>query len=227
MFLKLPGYIGLSILSFCVFTWIFHTVDQVQAAVISPEIKIPRLQPSPTIYLQPTVPQQTIQIKKNEQPLPTPTVFIAPDNPTPIPTDVPVKPVVIKEYTKPSPTSQPVLSTAIPSPTVAPTAIPPTTAAIPAPADLETLFAKYSGEFAVDVGILKKIAKCESGFNPNANNSGMYLGMFQFGAQTWSANRARMGLDTNPDLRTNAEEAIRTAAYVISRGGIGAWPNCH
>jgi hypothetical protein len=35
-----------------------------------------------------------------------------------------------------------------------------------------------------------------------------------------------MGLDTNPDLRKNAEEAIRTAAYKILNGGRGAWPNC-
>jgi hypothetical protein len=35
-----------------------------------------------------------------------------------------------------------------------------------------------------------------------------------------------MGLDANSDLRFNAEEAIKTAAFHISQGGQGAWPNC-
>jgi hypothetical protein len=36
-----------------------------------------------------------------------------------------------------------------------------------------------------------------------------------------------MGLDSNPDLRFNADESIKTAAFKIAHGGIGAWPNCH
>jgi soluble lytic murein transglycosylase-like protein len=84
----------------------------------------------------------------------------------------------------------------------------------------------YSDQYHVDENELKKIAQCESGFNPNSNNSGLYLGMFQFAASSWSSARSRMGLDPNPDLRTNAEESIKTAAYMIANGGINAWPNC-
>jgi hypothetical protein len=35
-----------------------------------------------------------------------------------------------------------------------------------------------------------------------------------------------MELDPNPDLRYNAEESIKTAAYLISIGKTYLWPNC-
>lgn len=111
-------------------------------------------------------------------------------------------------------------------PTIAPTAIPTVAPTIAVVADLGALFQTHATTYNVDAELLKKIARCESGFNTVANNNGLYTGMFQFAAQTWSANRARMGLDPNPDLRTNAEEAIKTAAFMIANGGINAWPNC-
>jgi len=51
--------------------------------------------------------------------------------------------------------------------------------------------------------------------------------MFQFSASTWASVRGLMGLDPNPDLRENAEEAIHTTAFMLSRGEESAWPNCH
>lgn len=102
-------------------------------------------------------------------------------------------------------------------------------AAIPvvklAPEELEAFFNFYGIQFNVDPGVLRKIAACESGFNSNAVN-GPFGGMFQFLASTWSANRQVMGLDPNPDLRFQAEESIKTAAFKISRDGTGAWPTC-
>ncbi len=95
----------------------------------------------------------------------------------------------------------------------------------PGPADLDPLFTKYSQEYGVSKDLLVKIAACESGFNPGAQN-GPYGGMFQFLASTWVSNRKAMGLDPNPNLRYNSEEAIRTAAFKISRDGAGAWPVC-
>lgn len=83
----------------------------------------------------------------------------------------------------------------------------------------------YGAQYRVDANILKKIASCESGFNPNALN-GPYGGMYQFAAQTWINTRSQMGRDTNPDLRFDAKEAIMTAAFKISRDGTGAWANC-
>ncbi len=147
---------------------------------------------------------------------------------TATPEDLPVQPTITEPaaptptiYVSPEKPPLPFFGMKPPQPTKAPT---PT---ITAPADLETLFTKFADTYHIDKEILKKIARCESGFNATSNNSGIYLGMFQFGEQTWISTRAAMGLDTNPDLRTNPEEAINTAAFKISRGGIAAWPNCH
>lgn len=91
--------------------------------------------------------------------------------------------------------------------------------------DLERWYNQYSHEYGVDKNLLVKIAQCESGQNPESV-SGDYGGMFQYASQTWSSTRAEMGLDYSPDLRFNAEESIKTTAFKISRGGMGAWPNC-
>lgn len=91
--------------------------------------------------------------------------------------------------------------------------------------DVESLLDKYSMEFGVDKNLLKKIANCESHFNTGSKN-GDYGGMFQFSTGTWIGTRNQMGLDSNPDLRFSGEEAIKTAAFKISRGGVGAWPAC-
>lgn len=94
-----------------------------------------------------------------------------------------------------------------------------------APADLEDWFRQYGQDYQVDPGVLQAIARCESGLNPGAMN-GPYGGLYQFHPGTWSRNRAVMGLDPNPQLRLNPEEAIKTAAFKISRDGTGAWPVC-
>jgi hypothetical protein len=96
-----------------------------------------------------------------------------------------------------------------------------------APEELDHLFESYGSQYGVDSNTLKIIARCESTFNPNAvSPSGLYGGLFQFSPATWISTRRSMGLEENPDLRFNAEEAIRTTAYKISQGGIGAWPTC-
>jgi soluble lytic murein transglycosylase-like protein len=122
----------------------------------------------------------------------------------------------------PTPTNTPTpTATPTPTPTVTPT---PTS--IPLTSEvLEGYFEKYAHEYSVDRDQLRKIASCESGFNSQARN-GDYSGMFQFATRSWQAKRAQMNLDSNPDLRFNAEESIRTAAYTISAGGISAWPSC-
>jgi hypothetical protein len=50
--------------------------------------------------------------------------------------------------------------------------------------------------------------------------------MFQFLEQTWITARTRMGENTDSSLRKNAEESIKTAAYVIGNGGAHAWSGC-
>jgi len=59
------------------------------------------------------------------------------------------------------------------------------------------------------------------------SDTGTYAGIFQFSASTWASERGIMGLDPNPDLRKNAGEAIRTTAFMLSKGQETAWPNCH
>jgi len=124
--------------------------------------------------------------------------------------------------------------TEIPLPTATPTPIPPTPSTTPtpqpivaSPTDLDSLFTRYSDEYHIDREVLKRIAACESGFNTTSHNTTYgYAGMYQFAESSWTTVRARMGEDTNPELRFSAEESIKTAAYHIANGGRGAWPNC-
>lgn len=140
---------------------------------------------------------------------PTPTKYIKPSTtPTATPTPLPTA--------TPEPTETPA-PTASPTPSPTPTAMPATA--------FEGYFDQYSQQYGVSKDLLKKIAFCESGVGPGAKN-GDYGGMYQFTAETWTATRAQMGADTNPDLRFGAKEAIETAAFKISRGGVDAWANC-
>jgi soluble lytic murein transglycosylase-like protein len=99
------------------------------------------------------------------------------------------------------------------------------TSTAPNAGGISDLISKYASQYNVNPAILSKIAQCESGFNPGATN-GPYGGMFQFHPQTWISNRKSMGEDPSTSLRFNTEEAIKTAAYKISRDGTGAWPIC-
>jgi hypothetical protein len=216
---KLVGYILLSFLSFCFFTVVFNilAIAQVSAEQTTPPIIDPELvNPTPTIYnSQEPMPVQSNKIVNSSTP--TPTIFKQQTSTTTTPsqenmqlTETPVPPTAT-----PTPSDIPTVTlTPSPQPTIATTT------------DLETLFSKYSAQYSVSEDELKKIANCESGQRIDAQN-GDYLGMFQFGASTWASTRSAMGLDPNPDLRTNAEEAIKTTAFMLSRGEQNAWPNCH
>lgn len=93
------------------------------------------------------------------------------------------------------------------------------------PPDLEPIFARYAGQYGVDKNVLERLANCESHFDPDARN-GNYLGLFQFSERTWMVNREQIGADPNPDLRVNAEESVKTAAYLITQQGTSPWPAC-
>lgn len=116
---------------------------------------------------------------------------------------------------------------ALPAATPKPAATPVPKAVSLEPSALDSLFEKYGAEYGLSATMLKHIAKCESGLRPEAlSSNGLYGGLFQFVSPTWSSNRRAMGLDPDPALRFNAEEAIKTAAFKISRDGVGAWPVC-
>jgi hypothetical protein len=139
-------------------------------------------------------------------PEPTPTITL---EPTVTPT---VKPTI---KPTPKPTATP---TAIPEPTKTPT---PTFS----PQSLWELFEKYASRYSVPSSQLNTIAWCESKHNPNATNY-IYAGLYQFSPATWKSNRLLMGENPDPELRFHPEEAIKTAAFLLSTRGVGAWPNC-
>lgn len=124
---------------------------------------------------------------------------------------------------QPTPTSTP-----IPTPRPRPTATPSPTP-IPVPKysseQIYHLIDQYAGEYHVDPNVLRHIAICETGFNPSAKNH-IYAGLFQYDAPTWKAFRKLQGLDPDPDLRYNAQEAVRTTAYLLSQNRAYLWPNC-
>lgn len=124
--------------------------------------------------------------------------------------------IVITETPTPTPTPLPTLT---PTPT-------PTPIIYPFPADINSLFSKYSNIESIDRNLLIKIAVCESGLNPKADN-GIYGGLYQFSAGSWETTRIRMNLNPDPNLRFNAEEAIKTAAFKLAADGVYAWPHCH
>lgn len=115
-----------------------------------------------------------------------------------------------------------------PNPTVKPEATPvptKTPAAVLPASDYEPLFEKWAVHFGIDINLLKHIARCESRFNPGAVG-GIYGGMYQFSASTWKSTRIAMDHDSDPNLRFDANEAIKTAAFKIASGGQSAWKNC-
>ncbi|MCL4416646.1 MAG: transglycosylase SLT domain-containing protein [Patescibacteria group bacterium] len=128
----------------------------------------------------------------------------------------------------PSPTPSPTpIPTSTPTQTPTPelTSIPTPTIIIIASPELDTLFTKYANEYSIDKELLKRIANCESTLNPNASTK-YYAGLFQFSESLWIQTRTLIGKDPDVNLRYNPEEAIRTAAFMVSQGRLGIWPNC-
>lgn len=131
-----------------------------------------------------------------------------PPIPSSIPTDTP----------SPLPTLKPT-----PVPTKKPKAVP-----TPTPVsseEINSFIERFSSQYSVDPNVMRHIAICESGFRSNAVNW-VYVGLFQFGPVTWQNIRREIGEDPNINLRYSAEESAQTAAYALSKGKVGLWPNC-
>jgi len=91
---------------------------------------------------------------------------------------------------------------------------------------INSLLDQYATLYGVDVNVLRHLAICESGMDPTAETE-YYAGLYQFSEYTWRHYRELLGEDIKPELRFNAEEAVKTAAYAISVGGEHNWPNCY
>lgn len=156
---------------------------------------------------QPEAEVSVIESTPSPKPTKTPTPKPSPTNtPTPKPTIVPT----------PEPT---------PTPDPTPTPVPTPTPDVWSPPDMEPTFARYAGQYGIDKNILERLANCESHFNINSIN-GDYVGMFQFGSNTWISTRQQMGEDSNLALRSDIDASIKTAAYLISVRGASPWPSC-
>ena len=118
-----------------------------------------------------------------------------------------------------------ITETPIPTPTRRPTLTPTKTPIPISSGELESLMEKYANKESVNKELLKRIARCESRFNTRAVN-GPYGGLYQFSTSSWISSRTAMNENPDPELRFNAEEAIKTAAYKIASGHTGIWPNC-
>ena len=154
---------------------------------------------------------------ESKQELVSPVVNIAPTPSIEVAAEIPT---VTPELT---PTATP---TAVVAPKkVKPTAIPKPTPTAEPTENVNKLVDKYSAEYGLDVNVVRHLGLCESGFRSNATN-GRYAGLFQYDTQTWKKIREEMKLDSNPDLRYSAEEAIRTTTYALAKGKQRLWPNC-
>jgi hypothetical protein len=138
-------------------------------------------------------------------PIQTPTSVTPTSTPTPIPTDTPTPKPTVKPKPTPTPTPKPQ---------------PEFTSE-----QIYHMIDKFAAEKGVNPNVIRHIAVCESGFNPKAKNY-IYGGLFQFAPATWKSYRKNMGLDPDPDLMFNAEEAIKTVVYIVSLGRTYLWPNC-
>lgn len=87
--------------------------------------------------------------------------------------------------------------------------------------DVQGLIRKYFGK---DADMALKIAKCESGMNPNSKNkTSTASGVFQIIKGTWIGNRQAMGLDTDLNLRFDAEENVKTAYKIFQDQSWRPW----
>lgn len=142
---------------------------------------------------------------------------------SPVVTITPTATLTSLPTVEPTPTASPTAKVA--PKRVVVTATPKPTPTTEPKENVNKLVDKYSAEYGLDVNVVRHLGICESGFRSNATN-GKYVGLFQYDAQTWKTIRAEMNLDTDPNLRYSAEEAIRTTTYALSKGKRKLWPNC-
>lgn len=130
---------------------------------------------------------------------------------SPTPTNAPTQPPTPEPTVEPTPTIKPT-----PTPTPQPTY---------SSQEINEFIDSYASSYNVSPHILRYIALCESGFNPAAVKLS-YFGLYQFGKLTWESTRKNMSEDPDANLRLNAKEAVKTAAYVLQQNKAYIWPNC-
>jgi hypothetical protein len=87
--------------------------------------------------------------------------------------------------------------------------------------DIQSIIVAAADRFGVDSSWLLRVAKCESGFNPNAYNASGASGLFQFMPATFAANSVRAGFGGASIWDPVA--SANTAAYMFSVGQSRQW----
>lgn len=82
-------------------------------------------------------------------------------------------------------------------------------------------------EFRVDETRLRRIVRCESKFDPFAEN-GPYKGLFQQARQYWSGRVADFNANVSPDVPGNYHSPFDNARVSARMVGLGEdhWPSC-
>jgi hypothetical protein len=94
-------------------------------------------------------------------------------------------------------------------------------------ADIPSIITYWANYYGVSADWMLRVAKCESGFSPTAQNlhytagGGHPSGIYQFLPQTFYANAARAGI-TSPDL-WNPDQQAHVAAYMFAHGESKQW----
>lgn len=225
---------NLSLVLVCIYSvvgivWMYRHKDAPQGRVLSQRIEVT---PSPSAVPIETIISETTIPKDSPQPTAVPTSGVSTPTIKPISTHLPTVTPALATPTPSTPTLTPtLLPTPSPTPTVTPSPSP-----TPSPTlttfsteQISGFYNQYAGIYGINADELRHIAKCESEFRPHAINPAGYAGLYQFGTAAWTTYRAKMGLSTNPDLRLNPEEAIKTTAFIMKQYPSllkSLWPNC-
>lgn len=88
--------------------------------------------------------------------------------------------------------------------------------------DIQSIIISKAHDLHIDPDLLLRIAKCESGFHPDAKNKvSTASGIFQFLDSTFFSQAQAAGLPT--DNKNDPEIQAELAATMISKGGLSHW----
>jgi hypothetical protein len=94
--------------------------------------------------------------------------------------------------------------------------------------EVDRAISESAAEFRTDDVKLRKIARCESKFDPHAD-SGQYKGLFQQEADYWRRRVADFNAHHDPDVGDNIYSPFdnsRVSARMLAAGMDEHWPNC-
>ncbi len=94
--------------------------------------------------------------------------------------------------------------------------------------EVDRAITEAAREFRLNEGKFRRVARCESGFNP-FNSPGSYFGLMQHSKSEWSGRVRAFNQGYDPDVLGNPHapfDNARVAAWMIHNDGWGPWPEC-